>query len=67
MKPYIKDIDFILGRQRGNSGGCSCVGYDGKLYFHMTRKIERCSFERAFLSCLKTIGVKADTSSTVLA
>ena len=57
MKPFISDIDFILGRQRGNSGACSCAGYNGKLVFHLTRKIAEDSFEQAFLEQLSAQGI----------
>ena len=67
MVPYITDLDFMLGRQRGNSGGCSCLGYNGKLFFHMTRKIARDGFEFAFLSQLSSLAIPAETSLEDLA
>ena len=67
MRPYITDVDFILGRQRGNSGACSCSGYGGKIFFHMTRKIVSDSFERAFLSQIRSMGVDAQVSVSQLA
>lgn len=67
MRPYIADIDFILGRQRGNSGACSCAGYNGKLYFHLTRKIANDSFERSFLAQLGALGIGTEVTETALA
>jgi len=67
MRPYIADIDFILGRQRGNSGACSCAGYNGKLYFHMTRKIANDSFERSFLAQLAALGISTQVTVSNLA
>ena len=67
MQKYITDVDFILGRQRGNSGAVSCLGYNGKLYLHMTRKIARDSFENAFLYQLASLGITVDTSVSNLA
>ena len=67
MTPYVKDLDFILGRQRGNSGAFSCVGYNGKLYLHMTRKIERNAFEQAFLGKLSSLGIGFQLSLSNLA
>lgn len=67
MLPYITDVDFILGRQRGNSGAFSCVSYNGRLYLHMTRKIAQDSFEQAFLQQLSALGLSYNSSLSVLA
>ena len=67
MQKYITDVDFILGRQRGNSGAVSCLGYNGRLYLHMTRKIARDSFENAFLYQLASLGITVETSVSNLA
>ena len=67
MKPYITDVDFILGRQRGNSGACSCAGYNGKLYFHLTRKIAEDTFEQAFIEQLGVLGIPAEVTVSDLA
>lgn len=67
MVPYITDLDFMLGRQRGNSGACSCVGYNGKLFFHMTRKIARDGFESEVLRQLSALGIPVETTVEGLA
>ena len=67
MTPYVQDIDVILGRQRGNSGAFTCVSYNGKLYLHMTRKIERNAFEQAFLQQLSSLGISFQLSLSDLA
>ena len=67
LLPYVQDIDFVLGRQRGNSGACSCLGYNGKLYFHLSRKIGRDSFEQSFLRQLSLLGIPVETTLTSLA
>lgn len=67
MIPYIADIDFILGRQRGNSGAVSCLCYNGKLCLHITRKIARDSFEQSFLEQLSLLGLSVRTSESDLA
>lgn len=67
MVPFITDLDFMLGRQRGNSGACSCVGYNGRLFFHMTRKIARDTFECAFIKQLSALGIQAESSVDGLA
>ncbi len=67
LYPYIQDVDFSLGRQRGNSGAVSCVGYNGKLYIHLTRKIVRSSFENAFIRQLSALGLSVETSVENLA
>ena len=67
MVPYITDLDFMLGRQRGNSGAVSCLGYNGKLYLHMTRKIVRSSFENAFVKQMSALGIPAELTLENLA
>ena len=67
MQQYITDVDFILGKQRGNSGAVSCLGYNGKLFLHMTRKIARDSFENAFLYQLSSLGIACESSLSNLA
>ena len=65
--PYIRDVDFVLGRQRGNSGAVSCVSYNGHLCLHMTRKIYSDSFEQAFLYQLNRLGISMHTTLSDLA
>ena len=67
MVPYIEDMDFMLGRQRGNSGAASCLGFNGKLYFHLTRKIARDSFEFAFLRQLSALEIPVSATLENLA
>ena len=43
------------------------VGYNGKLYLHMTRKIERNAFEQAFLGKLSSLGIGFQLSLSNLA
>lgn len=67
MQKYITDIDFILGRQRGNSGAASCVGYNGQLCLHLTRKIHRDSFEFSLLRILSSLNIPTNVSIDSLA
>ena len=67
LLPFIQDVDFVLGRQRGNSGAVSCVSYNGHLCLHMTRKIYSDSFEQAFLYQLQRLGLSLNTSLSDLA
>ena len=67
MTEYVTDLDFILGKQRGNSGACSCVGYGDKMYFHLTRKITRDNFERAFVRQLSHLGIPSEVTTDTLA
>ena len=67
LVPYIQDVDFVLGRQRGNSGAVSCVSYNGHLCLHMTRKIYSDSFEQAFLYQLNRLGISTQTTLSDLA
>ncbi|MBQ9400494.1 MAG: hypothetical protein IJU27_07640 [Bacteroidales bacterium] len=59
MQPYVRDIDFMLGRQRGNSGASACVGYNGTLFLNMSRRIAENHFENLFLERMRILGVKA--------
>jgi len=61
MRPYVREIDFILGRQRGNSGASACVGYGDTLVLHMSRRIVERAFEYAFLEQLGYLGIQAGT------
>ncbi len=67
MSEYVQDIDFALGRQRGNSGACSCLGYQDKLYLHFTRKIARDNFEQAFLKVMDSLDISYTQTLTGLA
>ena len=60
MRPYVRDIDFILGRQRGNSGASACVGYGDSLVLNMSRRIAERGFEDAFLRQLDSLGIYAE-------
>ena len=60
MRPYVRDVDFILGRQRGNSGASACVGYGDSLVLNMSRKIAERGFEDAFLKQLDSLGIIAE-------
>lgn len=67
MQKYITDIDFILGRQRGNSGAASCVGYNGRLCLHLTRKISRDSFEFSLLRLLSSLDIPGTVTLDTIA
>ena len=67
MVPYIADVDFILGRQRSNSGAATCLGYNGKLYFHINRKIYGDGFEQDVLKQLGALGIPVESSEEDLA
>ena len=67
MMPYITSADFILGRQRGNSGAFSCLSYNGRLYLHMTRKVASDNFETAFLKQMSALGLSAELTCDNLA
>lgn len=67
MVPYIADVEFILGRQRSNSGAATCLGYNGKLYFHINRKIYGDGFEKDVLKQLEALGIPVEASEEDLA
>ena len=60
LRPYIKEIDFVLGRQRGNSGASACVGCGDTLVLNLSRRIAERAFEKAFLAQLTRLGIPAD-------
>ena len=60
MRPYVRDVDFILGRQRGNSGASACVGYGDSLVLNMSRRIVERGFENAFLKKLEALGISVE-------
>jgi hypothetical protein len=61
LRPYVCDVDFVLGRQRGNSGASACVGYGDHLVLNMSRRIAERAFEDAFLHQLDALGIDAET------
>ena len=67
MRPYVTEFDFVLGRQRGNSGAVSCAGYDGKLFLHLSRNIYGAEFEQFFLDRASSMGLLAGVSHHILA
>ena len=67
MRPYLTEFDFILGRQRGNSGAVTCVGFDGKLFLHLSRNIYGAEFEQFFLDRASRLGLLDGVSHHILA
>lgn len=63
MRPYLRDIRFLLGRSRGKAGAGSCLSYDGKIYLTFTRKIHEATFERLFFSALVEMGIPVEIES----
>ncbi len=59
VAPYIEEMDFILGRQRGTSGAASAVGYNGRIFVNFTRNIAEKDFENYFYDQLRDLGVKS--------
>lgn len=57
MQPFVEEMDFILGRQRGNAGAATCIGYGDKLFFNISRKIVENDFESYFVSQLAELGI----------
>ena len=67
MRPYMTEFDFILGRQRGNSGAVSCAGFDGNLFLHLSRNIYGAEFEQFFLDRAGRLGLLGNVSHHILA
>ena len=67
MRPYLTEFDFILGRQRGNSGAVSCTGFGDKLFLHLSRNIYGAEFEQLFLDRASRLGLLGSVSHHILA
>jgi hypothetical protein len=67
MRPYVTEVDFILGRQRGNSGAVSCTGFGGNLFLHLSRNIYGAEFEQLFLDRAGRLGLLGSVSHHILA
>ena len=67
MRPYLTEFDFILGRQRGNSGAVSCTGFGDKLFLHLSRNIYGAEFEQLFLDRAGRLGLLGSVSHHILA
>lgn len=59
MRPYVCEMDFMLGRQRGTPGACACVSYGGNLYLNMSRNIAEADFESYFVDQMRQLGINA--------
>ncbi len=64
LRPYVRDVDFILGRQRGNSGASACTGYGDHLVLNMSRRIADRAFEDAFLRQLDALGIGTEAEES---
>ena len=60
MRPHVESVDFMLGRQLGNSGACACVTCNGRLVLNCTRRIEEYDFEQNLLDGLHALGIDAE-------
>ena len=67
MRPYLTEFDFILGRQRGNSGAVSCTGFGDNLFLHLSRNIYGAEFEQFFLDRAGSLGLLSGVSHHILA
>jgi NRPS condensation-like uncharacterized protein len=57
MKQYVREMDFMLGRQRGTPGAAAAVGYNGNLYLNFSRNIVEADFESYFVDRLHQLGI----------
>ena len=58
IRPYVSEMDFVLGRQRGATGAAAAVGYNGNIYINFTRNIAESSFEEYFCEQLRELGIE---------
>lgn len=66
MKPYLRDIRFLVGRSRGKTGSGSCLSFDRKIYITFTRKIYEATFERLFFASLVDMGIPVEIESNMM-
>ncbi|MCQ2140956.1 MAG: hypothetical protein MJY83_01245 [Bacteroidales bacterium] len=66
IRPYIKEMDFVLGRQRGTSGAAACVSCNGKLFLNVSRNIRNSYFEDCFVAKLRELGIMVTRRSQEL-
>ena len=57
MEDKVRDMDFILGRQRRRSGSCSCVSVGDTTSINFSRKIVEDDLERRFVERLRSLGL----------
>lgn len=57
MQKYVREMDFMLGRQRGVPGAAAGVGYNGNLYLNFSRNIVEDDFESYFVDQLHQLGI----------
>ena len=67
MQPYVTEFDFVLGRQRGNSGAFSCASYGNKLFLHLSRNVSEADYEQFFLDRASSLGILGEVSHHILA
>ncbi len=60
MQPYVREMDFILGRQRGNAGAAAAIGYGDTLNVNFSRGIVEDDFENYFREQLLALGIRSD-------
>ena len=63
MQKYVKEMDFMLGRQRGVPGAAAGVGYNGNLYLNFSRNIVEDDFESYFVDQLHQLGITTKQAS----
>lgn len=67
MAEHVKELDFILGRQRGNSGATACIGFGDRLVINFSRGIAESGFESYFEEQMRSLGISAERSDIELA
>lgn len=57
VEKYILDLGMAIGKSRGKPSSSAMVGYNGKVYLTITRKIKESEFERILFTTLVKMGV----------
>jgi len=65
IEPFIKDMNFIIGRSRNKPGSCGAISCKGKLYITCSRKIKESEFERLFFTKLVEMNIPVTIESNI--
>ncbi len=63
MNEYVKKMNVLIGRSRGNAGSAGCVSCGKHLYITFSRKIKESEVERLFFNSLVEMGIPVTIES----
>lgn len=63
LRPYLKQLEFVLGPSKKNRCMCTCASYAGNTRFVFTRTLEGADIEREFFRALVKLGIPVKLES----